>query len=313
VKYQFIKDNSRLYPTSLLCKVLDIKRAGYYHWQKRKAVARATSDLLILKEIRKYFKKSEETYGVRRIHHSFRRNGKKINIKRVYRIMRKYGIYSKTKKKFKVTTKHGANGIYSENLLKGKFKSSRQNEIWTSDITYVWTKEGWLYLAVVMDIFTRKIIGWSLSTRINSAIVKDALAMAIRHEKPGDGVIFHSDRGSQYCSKIVRDLLSENDFLQSMSSTRNCYDNAITETFFATLKKELVYLTKFETREKARGEIFRYIEIFYNRKRQHSALGYLSPYEFEMKNLNENKKEEIENKKELINNINKQRVAYLCV
>jgi putative transposase len=307
VKYQFIKDNSKQYPTSLLCRMLNIKRAGYYHWQKRKAVSRRSSELLLVKEIRDYYERSEKRYGLRRIHQSFRRAGKKVNRKCIYRIMRKYGIYSRTRRKFKITTKHGSQGIYSENLLKGNFEASRQNEKWTSDITYLWTTEGWLYLAVVMDIFTRKIIGWSLSCRINAEIVRDALAMAIKHETPEGGVIFHSDRGSQYCSKMVRDLLSENGFLQSMSSTGNCYDNAITETFFSTLKKELVYLTKFNTRDQARNEIFRYIEIFYNRKRQHSALGYLSPYEFEMKNLIENKKEE------LIININQRRVAYLCV
>jgi putative transposase len=307
VKYQFIKDNSKQYPTSLLCRILKIKRAGYYHWQKRKTAAFKSSEQLLLKQIRDYYEGSEKRYGLRRIHQSFRRDGKKVNRKRVYRIMRKYGIYSRTRRKFKVTTKHGAQGIYSENLLKGKFAVSRQNEIWTSDITYLWTSEGWLYLAVVMDIFTRKIIGWSLSSRINAEIVRDALAMAIRHEKPEGGVIFHSDRGSQYSSQMVKDLLSENNFLQSMSSTGNCYDNAITETFFSTLKKELVYLTKFDTREQARSEVFRYIEIFYNRKRQHSALDYLSPYEFEIKNLIKNEKEE------LINNINHRRVAYLCV
>lgn len=307
MKYQFIKDNSNQYPTSLLCRMLNIKRAGYYHWQRRKTTDKLSSELLLLKDIRIYYEKSGQRYGLRRIHQSFIRDGKKINRKRVYRVMKKHDIRSRTTRKFKVTTRHSSRGIYSENLLKGKFEASRQNEIWTSDITYLWTSEGWLYLAIVLDIFTRKIVGWSISSRINAEIVRDALAMAIRHEMPEGGVIFHSDRGSQYSSKMVRDLLSANGFIQSMSSTGNCYDNAITETFFATLKKELVYLTKFDTRDEARREIFRYIEIFYNRKRHHSALGYLSPFEFEMKNLIENKKEE------LIININQRRVAYLCV
>ena len=221
--------------------------------------------------------------------------------------MQKYGIYSVTRRKFKVTTKHNGKGIYAGNLLKGKFEAEGPNKIWTSDITYIWTAEGWLYLAVVLDIYTRQIVGWSLSERITSDIVKAALAMAIMHQSPREGLIFHSDRGSQYTSKTVRDLLLRKGFKQSMSSTGNCYDNAITESFFSTLKKELVYQRKFYTRSQAKTEIFEYIEIFYNRMRQHSSLGYLSPYEFEMKNLIENKKEE----KILINN--NPRVAYLGV
>ena len=210
------------------------------------------------------------------------------------------------KRKFKVTTKHNGKGIYAENLLKGKFEAEGPNKIWTSDITYICTSEGWLYLAVVLDIYTRRIVGWSLSERITAEIVKAALAMAIRHQSPKEGLIFHSDRGSQYRSEKVKSLLAANHFKQSMSSTGNCYDNAITESFFSTLKKELVYQRKFYTRSQARTEIFEYIEIFYNRMRQHSSLGYLSPYEFEMKNLSDNKKEEII----LINN---RRVAYLGV
>ena len=221
--------------------------------------------------------------------------------------MRKYGIYSVTKRKFKVTTKHNGKGIYAENLLKGKFEAEGPNKIWTSDITYIRTSEGWLYLAVVLDVYTRRIVGWSISERITSEIVTAALGMAIRHQNPPEGLIFHSDRGSQYSSKTVRDLLAAQGFKQSMSSTGNCYDNAITESFFSTLKKELVYLRKFHTRSEARTEIFEFIEIYYNRERQHSSLGYLSPYEFELKILNENKKEE----KILINN--NQRVAYLGV
>ncbi len=306
MKYRFIKEHYKQYSVSMLCKVLEVNRTGYYYWQKRKTAGWRIAEIKLLREIRQFHQGSKNRYGVRNIHQCFIKAGRRINRKRVYRIMRKYGIHSITKRKFKVTTKQRGKGNYSENLLKGKFEASRANEIWTSDITYIRTTEGWLYLAVVMDIFTRKIVGWSLSERINAEIVRDALTMAIRNQKPPRGVIFHSDRGSQYKSKLVRDLLADCGFLQSMSSTGNCYDNAITESFFSTLKKELVYQRRFYTRDQARTEIFEYIEIYYNRQRQHSALEYLSPFEFEMKNLIKNKKEEI-----LINN--NQGVAYLCV
>jgi putative transposase len=306
VKYRFIKEHHKDYPVSLLCNMLEVKRAGYYKWQKGKTRGRRIAEMKLLSLIRKYHWESRGRYGLRRIHHCLLKSGFQVNKKTVYRIMRKYGIYSVTKRKFKVTTKHNGKGMYAENLLKGRFEAEGPNKIWTSDITYIRTSEGWLYLAVVLDIYTRRIVGWAISERITAKIVTDALAMAIKHQNPPEGLIFHSDRGSQYSSKTVRDLLKAQGFRQSMSSTGNCYDNAITESFFSTLKKELVYLGKFETRSEARTEIFEFIEIYYNRKRQHSSLGYLSPYEFEMKNLVRDKKEEI-----IL--INKQRVAYLGV
>lgn len=306
MKYRFIKEHYREYPVSLLCKMLEVKRAGYYKWQKSRTTGRRIADMKLLILIKHYHYKSKGRYGLRQIHHCLLKAGIMVNRKKVYRIMRSNGIYSVTKRKFKVTTKHNAKGIYAENLLKGKFEAEGPKKIWTSDITYIWISEGWLYLAVVLDIYTRRIVGWSISERITADIVTAALGMAIRHQNPPEGLIFHSDRGSQYRSEKVKSLLAANHFKQSMSSTGNCYDNAITESFFSTLKKELVYQRKFYTRSQARTEIFEYIEIFYNRMRQHSSLGYLSPYEFEMKNLSDNKKEEII----LINN---RRVAYLGV
>ncbi len=306
MRYSFINEHHRDYPVSLLCKMLEVKRAGYYKWQKSKTIGRRMAEMKLLSQIRYFHLQSKRRYGLRQIHHCLLRSGWLVNKKTVYRIMRSNGIYSVTKRKFKVTTKHSGKGVYAENLLKGKFEAEGPKKIWTSDITYIRTSEGWLYLAVVLDIYTRRIIGWALSERITSEIVTAALGMAIRHQNPPEGLIFHSDRGSQYRSEKVKSLLAANHFKQSMSSTGNCYDNAITESFFSTLKKELVYLRKFQTRSEARTEIFEFIEIYYNRRRQHSSLGYLSPYEFEKKNLSENKKEEIT----LINN---QRVAYLGV
>lgn len=280
MKYQFIKENSQNYPVYLLCKVLEIKRAGYYHWQKKRCTQRRTQEERFLLLLRKHYEISKGRYGLLRLVKSIRKEGIPVNKKRIYRLMKKHGIFSRTKRKFKVTTKQTGGSRFNENLLEGKFQVNWKNEVWTSDITYIWTKQGWMYLAVVLDIYNREIIGWSLSQSLSAELVLRAFTMAVINRKPGKGVIFHSDRGSQYTSNKMRNILSHYKFRQSMSGKGNCYDNAITETFFSTLKKELVYLTDFQTREKAREEIFEFIEIYYNRQRLHSSLGYLSPIEF---------------------------------
>lgn len=306
MRYRFIKDNLRNYPLSLSCRILQVSRSGYYHWVKRRYQQRGQEEAKILLLINKHYKLSKGRYGLRRITRAIRQEGVIVNRKRVYRLMKKNGIFSRTKKKFKVTTKQDSAASFSANLLNGKFEAEMKNQIWTSDITYIWTNEGWMYLAVVLDVYNREIIGWSLNQRASSDLVVKALTMAIFKRKQQTGVIFHSDRGSQYTSSSVRYLLSRYGFRQSMSGKGNCYDNAITETFFSTLKKELIYLTKFETRQQAEVEIFEFIEIFYNRKRLHSSLGYLSPVNFEMNQRIGNKKEELR-----INN--NQTVAYLSV
>jgi putative transposase len=285
VKYQFIKDNSQNYPVSLQCKVMEIKRCGYYHWQKRRCTQRRIEEDKFLVLLKRHYQLSKGRYGLLRLVKSIRKEGTLVNKKRIYRLMKKHGIFSRTKKKFKVTTKQKAGAGFIENLLNGRFQAAGNNQIWTSDITYIRTKQGWMYLAVVLDIYNRKIIGWSLSQRPSADLVVRAFIMAVMNSKPIKGVIFHSDRGSQYTSNKMRSILAHYGFRQSMSGKGNCYDNAITETFFSTLKKELVYLTEFETREHARTEIFEFIEIFYNRQRLHSSLGYLSPIEFEKNNL----------------------------
>jgi putative transposase len=270
-----------------MCRVLNVKRTAYYHWQKRRSTQRRIEELKFIELMRKHYQLSNGLYGLLKLVREIRKEGFCVNKKRIYRLMKKEDLYSRTREKFKVTTKQGKGARFSENLLDGKFQATRANEIWTSDITYIRTKEGWLYLAVVLDIYSRQIIGWAIQPRVTSDIVLNALMMAIKNRKPDKGIIFHSDRGSQYTSELVRSRLNLYGFRQSMSGKGNCYDNAITETFFSLLKKELVYLTVFETREQARREIFEYIEIFYNRHRIHSSLGYLSPVEFEMKNRDE--------------------------
>lgn len=267
-----------------MCKVLEVKKAGYYHWQKNRSTQRRLEEEKILSLVQKHYGLSKKRYGLLKlVEEIYKQDSLIVNKKRIYRIMKKYGIYSRTRKKFKVTTNQEKGARFSENILKGKFETTALNQVWTSDITYIWTKEGWLYLSVVLDIYNREVIGWSLLQRPKADIVLKALRMALINRGSVDDVIFHSDRGSQYTSNSVREMLNNGKFRQSMSGTGNCYDNAITETFFSLIKKELVYLTEFETREQAATEIFEYIEVFYNRKRSHSSLGYLSPVEFILK------------------------------
>lgn len=306
MKYRFIKENLKEYPKSISCRMLGVSRTGYYHWQKRRYQQRRLEERKFLLLLKKHYELSRGRYGLLRLTNAIRKEGITVNKKRIYRLMKKYGIYSKTKKKFKVTTKQDRAALFSPNLINGCFEAEKKNKIWTSDITYIWTNEGWMYLAVVLDVYNREIIGWSLDQRASADLILNALRMAVNNRRPDAGIIFHSDRGSQYTAARFRNTLAHYGFIQSMSGKGNCYDNAITESFFSTLKKELVYLIKFETRNQAATEIFEFIEIFYNRKRLHSALGYMSPLEFNLNEKSENKKEEL-----LINN--NQRVAYLGV
>jgi putative transposase len=277
----FIREERINYPIGLMCKTLKVSRSGYYKYLKRKGTLKAVEDRKVLEIIRFYYTKSNGTYGLPRITAAMRKSGLKVNRKRIARLMRLNNIRAKTKRKFRVTTRANKKMQASENLLCGKFYSSEQDKIWTSDITYLWTKEGWLYLAVIMDIYSRKIVGWSVGSSLSTELIKRTLRMAIIHRNPSEGIILHSDRGSQYTSSAFRKLLKSYGIIQSMSSSGNCYDNAITESFFHTIKTELTFWEKYQTREEAKRSLFNYIEIFYNRQRLHSALGYLSPVEFE--------------------------------
>jgi len=254
-----MKQNRKKYPMWLMCKILGVSRAGYYHWSKRKTSFRDSEDRKLLEIIRQHYNRSRGTYGLPRIYAAIRKEGLKINKKKIARLMREGKIRAKTKRKFKVTTLQNTKAWASENILKGNFNSSKENRIWTSDITYIWTKQGWLYLTVVMDIYSRKIVGWSVQSSLSAELVIKALMMAIVHRNPDEGIIFHSDRGSQYTSSSVRELLRSYKITQSMSSTGNCYDNAITESFFHTLKTELIFWNSYQTREQAKRSIFEYI------------------------------------------------------
>ncbi len=280
----FIKENRKQYSLALVCEVLRVSQSGYHKWLKNKVSLRAKENQRILEIIKFHHNKSKATYGLPRIYAAMRKEGFGINKKRIARLMKVNNIKAKTKRRFRVTTVQNSKAQPSENLLNQNFTAASENKIWTGDITYVWTKEGWIYLAVVMDIYSRKIVGWLIDSSLSTELVIRALMMAVLHRNPERGIIFHSDRGSQYTSGSFRELLKNYGIVQSMSSTGNCYDNAVTESFFHTLKTELTYWEKYQTRDEAKGSIFEYIEINYNRRRLHSSLGYLSPVEFEEKN-----------------------------
>jgi putative transposase len=243
-----------------------------------------SSNSNLLLEIKNAHKSSYETYGVRRIHGHLINNGILCSRNRIARIMQKNGIRSRTKKKFIATTDSNHNLPVAQNILNRDFAISEPNKVWVSDITYVRTMQGWLYLAAVIDLFNRKVIGWSMDDRITRDLAINALNMALLRRRPGSGLLHHSDRGVQYASCDYQELLKEHDIICSMSRKGNCWDNAPAESFFSTMKKERVHHRVYRTKEEAKQDIFQYIEVFYNRIRLHSALGYLSPVMFEAKN-----------------------------
>ena len=279
MKYKFIMENRKEFRVGKMCKVLNVSRSGYHNYLKRRIGSRGKDEYIILEMIKEIHRDSRGLYGSPRIYQELRRRGIKVNKKRVVRIMRKYGIRAKTKRKFKKTTNSNHSSPIAKDLIGQNFKTSKSNKIWVSDITYIWTKEGWLYLACILDLYSRMIVGWCLDQRLTSSLVTTAISNAIIQRGENPGIIFHSDRGSQYASEAVRDMLMDNKMIQSMSRKGNCYDNAVMESFFHTLKTELVKFETFRTREEAKMKIFDYIEIYYNRQRIHSAISYFTPVE----------------------------------
>ncbi|NMB83458.1 MAG: IS3 family transposase [Ignavibacteria bacterium] len=278
---EFLKENQKEHGIEKMCKVLEVSRSNYYKRVNRDKSKRAKENKGLLEKIREVFRESKERYGSPRITAELKRSGISCNKKRIARLMSKYGIAAKMFRKYRNTTNSNHDKEKSENILGGEFNRQRANEVWTGDITYISTEEGWLYLAAVIDIYSRKVIGWQLDKHMGSDLAEKALKNALLDRRVEEGIIFHSDQGIQYASESFRKILKDNGFIQSMSRKGNCYDNAITETFFHTLKTELMQRTKYKTREEARKSIFEYIEIFYNRKRLHSAIGYRPPVEYE--------------------------------
>jgi len=280
MKYEFIDKHRFAFRVEKMCRVLKVSRSGYYTWADRGPSRREQSNQQLWVKIRQSYDDSRKTYGSPRITVDLRESGETCNKKRVARLMRINGIAAKTKRKFKITTNSRHDQPAVPNLVNQEFTAKRQGQLWTSDITYLWTKAGWLYLSVVLDVYNRQIVGWAMSERLNRQLVIASLNQALTQGCPTKNMIFHSDQGSQYTSDEFRKFLINHGILASNSGSGNCYDNAITETFFHTLKTELIYFENYQTREEARLSVFEYIEVFYNRKRRHSALGYKSPIDF---------------------------------
>jgi putative transposase len=268
----------------MMCSLLRASRAGYYAWRERKPSERDQKDAKLASQIRLIHKHSHETYGSPRIHAQLRHDGTRVGRKRVARVMRKEGVAVRLRRRYRKTTDSNHGHPIAPNLLKRRFAINSiraRDRVWASDITYIDTMEGWLYLAVVLDLRSRRVVGWSMSQSLETPIVLDALRMALSRRQPGKGVLHHSDRGSQYADKLFRQLLKDHGMECSMSRKGDCWDNAVVESFNATIKTELIHRTKWITREQARAAVYKWIETWYNSQRLHSTLGYRSPNEFE--------------------------------
>ena len=281
MRYRFVDTHKKVWPVKLMCGVLDVSRSGYYDWRRRGPSDRALSNRDLDRRIRELFAQHKQRYGAPRITDDLQDEGFRCSENRVARRMRALGLKAIQAKKFKVTTDSNHSKPVAPDLLEQDFSATAPNEKWTSDITYVWTDEGWLYLAVVMDLHSRAILGWSMSRRMTQQLVCDALTMALFRRHFPKGTIIHSDRGSQYCSNRYQRLIQTNGLRCSMGRRANCYDNAAMESFFHTLKVELVHRERYVTRRAAKSSIFEYIETYYNRQRKHSAIGHRIPMQFE--------------------------------
>ena len=264
---------------------MNVSRSSYYGWLNSPKTEREKENNILIEMIKTLFQKGRRSYGTRRIKRKLAEQGKRVSRRRIGRLMQQAGLVCKTKKKFKVTTDSKHNKPIAPNLLKREFTVSKPDRYYVGDITYIWTQEGWLFLAVVIDLFSRKVVGWSMNKRMKASLVNDALLMALWKRKPNKGLIWHTDRGSQYASDSHRAILNQHHVIQSMSRKGNCWDNAVSESFFHTLKTELVHHHQYQTREEATQAIFEYIEVFYNRDRIHSANDYLSPVDYELQQI----------------------------
>lgn len=270
-----------------LCQHLQVSPSGFYDWQKRQNSPgpRARENETLAQEIQQIHQRSRQTYGSPRIVDELRKKGKRHGRNRVCRLMNEKGLCGRQKGRYRVqTTDSNHDEPIAPNRLATAPKPTGPNQIWVADITYIETAEGWLYLAAILDLYSRKIVGWAMCERIDTTLILKALAMALLHRKAPAGLLFHSDRGVQYASADYRAALANACLTASMSRKGNCYDNAFIESFWSTLKMDLIYRRAFDTRAEAKREIFDYIEVFYNRQRSHTALGCLSPVDFELRN-----------------------------
>ncbi len=282
MRYAWIKDRAGDYPITLLCRTLDVSTGGYYDWRTRKPSTRQQRREQIAMAARKFYHDSNRIYGYRKVHKDVVQEAK-IDCCRetVRRVLAEKSLFSRVKRRFVVTTDSNHHQPVADNLLDRDFTASAPNRKWTADITYIATGEGWLYLSAVMDLYSRRIVGWSMSAHLDAKLVCDALRMALLQRKPDEGLMHHSDRGVQYTAGDFVKLLDKYKIICSMSRKGNCWDNAAMESFFGSLKTEWAFGKSYKTRAEAMQDVFKYVEVFYNRKRRHASLGYVSPAAYE--------------------------------
>jgi putative transposase len=281
MRFEFIHAEKANFPITMLCRVLEVSRSGYYQWAEGEVSERRREDAKLRVEIAAIHRESGGTYGSPRVHVEMNERGFEIGRHRVARLMREMGLAGCLPRRFRVTTDSSHNLGFAPDLVQRDFEPSGPNQTWASDITYVWTDEGWAYLAVVLDLYSRKVVGWALADHMRAELVLDALDRALATREIDGEIVHHSDRGSQYASAKFRERLDAAGVQWSMGATGCCYDNAVVESFFATLKKDLVYRTAWRSRDAARAAISAYINLFYNTRRRHSSLGFISPVAFE--------------------------------
>jgi len=282
MKYVFIQEHVSQHGVVALCRALGVSRGGYYSWLSRPESQKTRKDRQLLLWIRASFRESRNRYGSPRVHAQLREEGIACGRHRVARLMRQDRLQARPRRRFKTTTQSAHSQAVAANELKRQFKVATLDTCWAADITYIWTREGWVYLAVLLDLCSRRVVGWAISDRLTEELTLRALDQALAHRRPAAGLLHHSDRGSQYAAREYRQRLADSGLRASMSRRGDCWDNAVVESFFSSLKTELFAGRRWPaTRQEARREIFDYIEIFYNRQRRHSALGYLSPSRFE--------------------------------
>lgn len=284
MRYAWIKEHDKEFAVIAMCRILQVSASGYYDSLVRKPSSRQRRHQDISDAAAGFYFESKRIYGYRKVHEDLLASNTVCCRETVRRIMRDIGLYSRVKRKFVLTTDSSHSMAVADNLLARDFTAASPNSKWVADITYIPTCRGWLYLACVMDLFSRRIVGWSMSEHIDSELVMSALRMAVEQRKPSAGLLHHSDRGSQYASDSFQDLLELNGAICSMSRKGNCWDNACMESFFGSLKTEWLDDQKYPTHQEAKNSLFEYIELFYNRKRRHVALGYLSPADYEKMN-----------------------------
>jgi transposase InsO family protein len=281
MRFRLVDQAKAEFPVQRLCKALGVSQSGYFAWKHRPASGRQRGDMVLLAHVRSAFALSNGTYGSPRMTRELQDDGHLVGRRRTARLMRENGLRARQKRRFKRTTDSHHAWPVAPNIIDQDFTAERPDEKWAADISYIWTREGWLYLAVVIDLFARRVVGWAVADRLHRDLALAALRRALAIRRPAAGLIHHSDRGSQYCSIDYQAELRRHGILISMSGKGNCFDNAMVETFFKTLKSELVWRTVFQTRSEAEQAIARYIDGFYNPVRRHSALDYVSPVQFE--------------------------------